>query len=54
MYIYTPSPKDSFTDFKERGKEREKKKINVRKKHKLVSSLVHPDQGLNLQPRYMP
>ena len=41
-----------FIDFREKG-EREKH-INVRKKHWLIASYTSPDQGLNLQPGYVP
>ena len=42
---------------RERKKEREKERkrnINVRDKHQLVASHSCLDQGLNLQPRYVP
>ena len=39
----------------EREKERERERnIHVREKHRLVTSHMHPDQGSNLQPRYVP
>ena len=46
----------SFIDLKERGrreKERERN-IDVREKHLLVASCIHPDQGVNLQPNPWP
>ena len=43
-----------FYLFLERGEGREKERernINVREIHPLVASLMHPNQGPNLQPR---
>ena len=44
---------------REEGGERERQTdrqtdIDVRENHQSVSSCMHPDQGLNLQPRYVP
>ena len=44
-----------FIDFKGRKGERQNERnVNVREKHQLVTSHRCPDQGLNLQPRYVP
>ena len=45
-----------FIDFKESGKERERegKRNNNVRETSLVVSCTHPNQGLNLQPGYMP
>ena len=40
-----------FINFRERKRE---KIINVREKHQLVTSCMHPYQGLNLLLRYVP
>ena len=38
---------------REKGGERERN-INIREKHRLFASRMHPDQGSNLQIRCMP
>ena len=44
-----------FIDFTERsGRERERRNIDVREKHLLVASHIHPDWGWNLQFMYVP
>ena len=44
-----------FIDFRGRGRGRERERnIDVREKHRLVTSLIHPNWGLNSQPRYAP
>ena len=44
-----------FTDFRERRKEGERqRKIHVREKHQSVASCMHPNLGLNPQPRRVP
>ena len=42
-----------FTDFRKRGKERERN-TDVREKHLLVASSTHPQQGSNPQSRHLP
>ena len=44
------SPKDMVSDLREREREREKE----RGRDPSVASCTCPDQGLNLQPRYVP
>ena len=36
------------------GRKRGREKLDVREKHPLVASLLHPDGGLNPQPRRVP
>ena len=37
------------------GREKEKERdTDVREKHRLVASRMHPDWGLNSQPRHVP
>ena len=39
---------------KEEGRENERERsMDVREKHQLVVSYMHPDQGLNPQPRHV-
>ena len=44
-----------FIDFKERrqGRKRERERDQC-EKHQFVASWMHPDQGLNPEPRYVP
>ena len=37
-----------------RGREKEERNIDMRDKHHLVASHMHPDQESNLQPRHVP
>ena len=41
-----------YSYLRERGWEREN--INVREKYRLVAPHMHPDWGLNPQPRHVP
>ena len=44
-----------FIAFREREREEGRERnIDVREKHQLVASHIYNDQGLNLQPRYVP
>ena len=47
LCLIPPKDKDMFLLILE-------KKTNVSEKHRLVASHMHPDQGLNLKPGYVP
>ena len=55
-FLKKSSPEDMFTDILEReeGGKRERAKCQYERKHRSVTSHTCPDQGLNLQPKYVP
>ena len=56
-FLY-PHPRTCLLICREWGKEKRQREgereVNIRKKHRLLASGVHPDLELNLQPRHMP
>ena len=61
MIVYSPedhflkNPADMFIDFKERGSERESEGGRQVKRETSIGCFPYvPNQGLNLQPRYVP
>ena len=52
FFFFKSSPKDMFTDFRERGKEKEREKHRCEKHQSVVSCTCH-NWELNPQPRQM-